>query len=234
MIAADEKILPVHEHKYVTSNIMSTQVIGWLQRACLKDHEFPEGMVSSVYYDTGEWHFLGEKINSDYLKTKVRVRWYSDINNEKHSDNSFIEAKFKIGGRREKLRAKTHYSGNNLLSISLSDPEFLKIPPLLYPEGFVSKQTLYPVYQISYKRQRFIEPVTGTRICFDYDISTPRVNPLMVVKFNHFMLQKAVFEIKGHLTELPAHLRPLTYFGLKRSSFSKYSMCYLQIFRTRF
>ncbi len=231
MVQHQKNNSPVHELKFVINNTHSQQVIGWLKRTCGSDPEFPAGTVSSIYYDTRNWDLLAEKINSDYLKTKVRVRWYADIERRTYFKRSFAEAKFKTGARREKLRVETDYSGNTLAAMDLCSPELLRLPYLLYSENFSFQKPLYPVFQISYKRFRFIEPASRARICFDYDISAPRVNRLMLSCFNPSRLQTAVFEIKGHVTELPYALHMLTDMGLKKASFSKYGACYKKIKR---
>jgi hypothetical protein len=224
----NKKII-MHELKFVINNSKSHQIIEWLRLSCRPDSEFPVGMVSSIYYDTRNWRFLGEKINSDYMKTKVRVRWYSGINNKRPFDASFAEAKFKIGSRREKVRIRTPYSGEWLSNVRLDNPKLLEIPPLLRSKGIVLNEDVYPVFQISYKRLRFVEPYTGSRTCIDYDISAPRVNSYMLPRFNPFMVQTAVFEIKGGLSELPFTLQPLTDLGCRKASFSKYGACYKKI-----
>jgi len=227
MVTQKKKI--VHEIKFVIKNYKIHQVIHWLKCYCKTDPEFPSGSVSSIYYDTKEWRFMGEKINSDYFKTKVRVRWYSDIKNINHYDTSFVEAKYKIGSRREKTRIKTPYSGDWLSMVPLNNPELCTIPYILFSNGEFLTQKIYPVFQISYKRQRFIDPFTRSRICIDYDICAPRVNNYMVSKFNSFNLTTAVFEMKSELSKLPLSLQPLIDIGLKKSSFSKYSTCYQKI-----
>ncbi len=225
---------PVHEIKFVVGNERAHVVREWLKQACTYDSEFPCGTVSSIYYDTRNWRFLDEKLNSDYLKSKVRVRWYSDIKNNKHSSFSFAEAKLKTGNRRKKIRVKTSCSGEWLSTVNLENRELLKLPHLLYSEGFRFSESLFPVYQISYKRLRFLEPSTGARICLDYDISAPRVNPVMLPEINPFNLKDAVFEIKGSEVDLPRFLYPLTDLGCRKASFSKYSMCYQNIRRVVF
>jgi len=223
-----------HEAKFIISNRKSPQVIEWLRCYCIRDAKFPAGTVSSIYYDTWGWRFLSEKLNGDYLKTKVRIRWYSDIHNKKHSEVSFAEAKFKIGNRREKIRIVTPYSGKWISNTRLDNPKLLVIPLLLRSKGIVLDENVFPVYQISYKRMRFIEPYTGVRVCFDYDISAPRVNNYMLPKYNPFRLQTAVFEIKGGICELPYNLHPLTGIGCKKASFSKYSACFQKIMQGSF
>ena len=213
-----------HELKYVISNSRYHKVLHFLETTCKPDPEFPAGIVSSIYYDTYHLNFINEKINSDFIKTKIRVRWYSDLNYNKHSDFSFLEVKFKIGSRREKIRETLSIKGNWLSKVNLSfNKDLIMIPDLLKERGFIVNNQLFPLFQISYKRKRFIEPYTNYRICIDYDIHVPRVSKLFFTNSNSFYINKAVFEFKGSLHNIPSSLYPLTDMGCRKSSFSKYS-----------
>jgi len=223
-----------HETKFILNNITAKEIIQWLQSRNKPDPEFPAGIISSIYYDTWDWHFLRAKVNSDYLKTKVRIRWYADIDSEEPEDKSFLEVKYKVGSRRKKIRIKTDYSGSWLSSVSLDDQSLLKIPHLLRSHGVVINEHLYPAFQITYKRLRFIEPITGVRLCLDYDIGAPRVNRQMLPRTHPFWLQNAVFELKGKINELPDVLYQLTALGCWKQSFSKYSACYQKIMQVAF
>ena len=64
------------ELKFTIDGRNVTAVRRWLSSICRPDPLFPRGVVNSIYFDTPELHHLREKINSDYLKTKVRLRWY--------------------------------------------------------------------------------------------------------------------------------------------------------------
>ncbi len=218
-----------HELKFTVSNNRVHSVIKWLDTFCISDSKFPIGKVSSIYYDTKNWKFLNEKINSDYLKTKIRIRWYYDILNGRYYDQSFIEAKFKIGNQRKKVRLETKLTGKDLSELQLNDLQLLRLPFLLYEDGVIVEEKIYPAFQIRYTRMRYIEPYTRSRICFDYNISAPRVNSFMMTVNTPFTLNTAVFEIKGKENVLPFSLYPLTAMGCKKSSFSKYSMCYDKI-----
>ena len=223
-----------HETKFVLNNSAAGTIIRWLQCRCRLDDRFEAGIVSSIYYDTHKWRFLCEKINSDYLKTKIRLRWYSDIDSSQPGDDSFIEAKYKTGTRRAKVRVRTDVSGKWLNSVNLDNQKLLKVPELLRSEGVVVSGGLFPVFKIVYKRRRFIEPVTGSRLSIDYDISAPSVNRRMLVRRNPNLLSRAVFELKGDAAELPGVLQQLTALGCRKESFSKYGICYGTIMRTSF
>ncbi len=234
MYTSGRKREPSFEIKYINYNTKSQTLISWLKKTCLPDPEFPEGTVSSIYYDTWDKKFLNEKINSYYLKTKVRVRWYSCLRYQSHNEKTFAEAKFKTGGTRDKIRVMTPFSGSRLAETPLENSSLITLPTLLIPEGYPYREGVFPIFQISYKRLRFLEPTTGARICIDYDICAPRTNRIMLPKANPFNIQTCVFEIKSHLPELPASLYPLTDMGCKKSAFSKYSACYQKIMRIQF
>ncbi|MBN1842778.1 MAG: VTC domain-containing protein [Deltaproteobacteria bacterium] len=215
-----------HEIKFALNNSSAHIMVHWLQLRCHPDPQFPAGIVSSIYYDTKGWRFLREKVNSDYRKTKIRLRWYSDFHNRQPDDKSYVEAKFKTGARRKKIRVKTDFSGKWLSSVSLDDQRLLKIPYLLRCEGVIIPEQVFPAFGITYKRRRFVEPTTGARLCIDYDISSPSVNSQMLPRGNPFPLKSAVFEVKGNISELPTVLYQMAAMGCSKQSFSKYSNCY--------
>jgi hypothetical protein len=222
-----------HEIKYVIGNNRSLQIVKWLETTCRKDPEFPEGTVSSIYFDTKTWRCLNEKLNSDYLKTKIRIRWYADLENCIQSERAFVEAKLKTGAKREKIRRPLSLSGEQISQINLDDAMLLKIPQLLYGEGVSRHGNVFPVFDIAYKRLRFIDPLSNARICFDFDIRTLRSNPGMIPCFNPFILNTAVFELKGETSHLPLSLYPLISMGFRKASFSKYSACYYRLTQIR-
>ena len=224
----------IHETKFVLHNGVAHKVVEWLRCRCWPDKEFAAGIVSSIYFDSREWRFLGEKVNSDYLKTKVRIRWYHDINTLEPFDASFMEVKYKIGETRRKVRIQTAYSGDRLARTSLEDLQMIALPDLLKKRDVFLGGPLFPVFQISYKRRRFVEPVSGLRLSIDYDIHVPKVNLRMVPRINPFNLQSAVFETKGSRADLPETLHQLTALGCIKQSFSKYSTCYRKVMRVDF
>lgn len=226
--------LPEHELKYVFSSSRVHLVRQWLQSRCRPDPEFPAGIVCSIYYDTRDWRSLREKLNSDYHKTKVRIRWYKDIDTGEFFPGSFLEAKYKIGARREKIRMKMDRPGKWFSGIRLENPELLDIPRFLWKQGVIFPGPLYPAFQVNYKRMRFIEPVTGSRLSLDYDIRVPAVNWHMLPALPSPHLLHAVFELKGTLSQLPNTLQPLISLGCRKQSFSKYSVGYEKIMRVAF
>ena len=224
-----EKPRAEHETKYVFNNTFAPILINWLKLRCQPDFKFPFGVISSIYYDTKDWQFLGEKINSDYLKTKFRVRWYESLNGQEQGEKSFVEIKCKIGATREKIRFANEFTGKQLAEIDLDDPKLLAVQHKAKEQGVKIPPSLYPAFQISYKRFRFIEPKTRCRICIDYDISAPRVNLQMLPCVKPQFLSSGVVEVKGAIRELPDTLHQLTALGCKKQAFSKYSWCFAKL-----
>src|SRR6187401_2453917 len=91
------------ELKFVLPSARAGIARGWLDRMCRRDEQYPAAVVWTIYYDTPQLLSLGEKINSDYLKRKIRVRWYSDLDGTV-SGPAFVEAKLRVGTNRSKVR----------------------------------------------------------------------------------------------------------------------------------
>ena len=68
-----------YETKFVLDQCAEHIVRHWLSRVALPDPHYPANVVSSIYFDTHDWRYLNEKENSDFLKTKVRLRWYEAL-----------------------------------------------------------------------------------------------------------------------------------------------------------
>lgn len=219
----------IFETKYVLTMGCVPKFVQWLQHRCLPDPDYPAGIVTSIYFDTRNWHFLHEKINSDFFKTKVRLRWYADLDSGKYSTESFLEVKFKQGKKRHKIRKRLDISGESLAESDLSSRDLIDLPNRLLELGVIFPEALFPVFQIQYNRLRFVEPFSRARLSLDYAIRVPVVNRQKIPVFFPFSLQNAVFELKGTDSRLPAFLHQLTTLGCRKDSFSKYSFCYAKL-----
>jgi hypothetical protein len=223
-----------HEIKLVLPNRAARSLVRWLRSRCWPDPLYPAATVSSIYYDTPDWRLLREKVNSDFLKTKVRLRWYSDIDGAEPQDRSYLEVKRRVGSQRQKLRVETDVSGGWLSRSGLAAPRLLTLPLLLRARGIALPGPLFPVFQVRYRRLRFAEPRTGARLCIDYDICAPRVNWQMLPRANGFQLRHAVLEVKGRNAEIPEPLRRVAALGCQKRSFSKYAVCYQKVMNAAF
>ena len=206
--------------------------LDWIRLACDPDPRFPHGVVASIYYDSDGWDFLRGKVESDYLKTKVRLRWYSEAGGAP-GGRAFAEIKYRVGCRRAKLRFETQHDAGWLARVSLDDPALLSIPRELKRRGAPLAKALFPAFEVRYERRRYVERGSGARVCIDYRIGAPRFNRRMLPRGTPCELANAVFEVKSQQGELPPTLRRLVSFGARRSAFSKYYECYLGLSRIR-
>lgn len=214
------------EKKY-TIHAQHTAVASALLHAhCLPDPLFPKGSVHSIYYDSLDLQFLTEKIDSTYFKAKIRLRWYGSWDFVADDGPAFLEAKIKEGGRQQKLRVPVPSSGRQLAAQNLSDPRLAALPPLLARQGVGVPFSVRPIFTITYRRLRFLDPVTNTRIALDQDIHVPQAALSCPGLAGTTAASVTVIETKGALTSLPGYLAPLLTLGLSATSFSKYLHCY--------
>jgi hypothetical protein len=187
--------------------------------------------VSTVYYDTPEFTTLHQKVNSEYLKLKVRVRWYSDLA-RRPSGPVFVEAKLRTGSTRAKVRVLAPYAAELLAGWDLQDSRLQPLPLLLREQG-ISMQPLWrPVLAIRYRRERFVEPVSRARVSLDSEITVPADNRRLMSQVDYSPLGLAVLEVKGSIEQLPGPLMPLLRLGARKRSFSKYLAAYKHVMRS--
>ncbi len=213
------------ELKFVLPAGRAAAAGAFLATICAPDSEYPRALVWTVYYDTPDARSLGEKVDSDYLKMKLRVRWYGDAADQP-SGAAFIEAKYRVGSRREKVRGVLDVDGPTLAGRPLEDKRFEALPRALAQAGVVLGPEWRPVVRLRYERRRFIERTTGARISLDRDITAEAVNPRQLSSLNLGPLPVAVLEVKGRGDSLPRALQPLLHLGARQGSLSKYAAVY--------
>ena len=214
-----------HEEKYLLPASRSQTALGLLRQGLVVDPDHPRGRVYSVYFDTPDWKHLGEKVNGDRHKSKLRVRWYGQIGGDGLSGGGFVEVKVRVGSARSKLRLPATPSATLLAKTPLSDPIFSDLRTLLGELGVPASGTLRPVFEIAYDRYRFVDPIHRDRVSLDTNISITRTNPLACYARTGVSLPNAVVEVKGPGGRLPRILERDRRLSLRRSSFSKYEAC---------
>jgi len=223
MSVAEQTRTSEHELKYLLSAGRADILRTALDRRCRPDPKFPAGTVASIYYDTPGLHSLREKVGSDYLKTKVRVRWYEGATGGGHA---FAEVKHRIGSRRNKVRKRTEIRGSWLARQRLTRSELATIPQVLRDSDVTFRQPLLPMMVVRYQRLRYVEPFSGVRVSLDTAIAPGKVNPLFAAPRVARRIHVAVLEVKGPSRRLPPSLRWLNSFGCRQASFSKYNACF--------
>jgi hypothetical protein len=222
------------EKKYVLDLSQALLAKAIISAHCLPDPNFAAATVHSIYYDTLDLQFLTEKIDSTYFKAKVRLRWYGDWDFKPDNGPAFLEAKIKEGGLQRKVRIRVSRTGLELARMPLGDPELSALPALLATRGVGVCASTRPVFVVSYRRRRFIDPMTGVRIALDQDIHASRHALSCPGPAGSPMLSLAVIETKGNLANLPPYLAPLMAMGLRPDSFSKYLHCYQSLMQQHF
>lgn len=217
------------ELKFVFSAKNAERVCVVLDRMLRPDPEYPAATVTSVYFDTADWSHLDEKRDSDYLKSKYRLRWYRVAGSDADAGPAFAEVKHRTGSTRRKERWPAPIAIPWLENTALEDPAWLAFTHFLRRQSVTVRGALFPAFVIRYHRRRYVDPATGARVCVDTDIEVPRVNRLMVPVIVPVRLETAVFEVKGRLEALPAAVPVLCRLGAQRGSFSKYGSCFRKL-----
>lgn len=216
------------ELKYTFPDLLSAAVEGWLAITCKKDETYPESRVQSIYLETADKKSYQEKVNSDFFKTKFRVRWYETKDGEPYAGASqapvFLEKKMKIGSKRLKRRWTASIDFNELKDNNLSST-FHGNWYRIFAEHTQVASYLQPFIQISYTRKRFVDKRTGTRLSLDSNIRIEKTNSQLLPPPPRMALGTGVFEIKSKNNDPPAALAFLTSNVVSKARFSKYERC---------
>jgi hypothetical protein len=202
----------------------------WLEGTCRPDPKFPSALVWTVYYDTPALDSLGEKINSDYLKRKIRVRWYSDTSG-RVTGPAFVEAKLRVGNRRFKVRERVPTGAEELSHCDLQDAKLRNLPLLLRQHGILDQESWIPLMLLRYRRDRFLEAISRSRISLDTEIAAVAVNRRILSTIDPSPLGIAVLEVKGASDRLPPALQRMLALGFRKRAFSKFLAVYLHMTR---
>ena len=209
-------------------------VRGLLHAVCRPDPVHPRARVVTVYYDTPGFRSLDEKINSDYLKAKIRVRWYERLDGGAPDETLFVECKYRVGATRHKERVRLSERASDVSGWTLDRPEWARLLQPLRLEGVDAPPDVEPIVRLAYVRERFIDPAGAARLALDTDIEVQAVNPRRLRPGLPGRLPGAVVEYKGSSTELPPHLQALARAGARKASFSKYVAAYMHVTREVF
>lgn len=198
-----------------------------LAALCRPDPIHPPARVVTVYYDTPGYDALDEKANSDYLKTKIRGRWYESLSGGPRGGPVFVEGKYRTGAVRSKVRVRVGPDAADVRRWPLEDERWLRLIDPLREEGLDVAPGVAPVLRLSYVRERFTDRVYGGRLTLDTAVTVEAVNTGRLPPGRDGHLRGGVLEHKGPAVELPPHLRPLVQAGARKASFSKYLACYI-------
>lgn len=213
------------EQKFLFESAKKNLLLDWLEFHVLRDPEFYFSPILSLYYDTPALRFYQEACNGDYLKTKVRLRWYQRaFSPEQDTVNCFLEIKRKSGARRYKRRQQLALEPRCLSGDVFSHGAILAAPEALPELRLAARGILVPILIVEYERFRFVDTQSGSRIALDIGIGCSRANPAYLTGAAPVHLASGVLEVKSALDNLPGCLRPMQR-HLRKRSFSKYARC---------
>ena len=197
----------------------------WLEFHALRDPAFYRGPIISLYYDTPSFDFYHEARNGDYLKTKVRLRWYQNaFSSADQAVDCFFEIKRKRGALRHKQRQAVTLPARCLGGDLFSAAQVVDLPRETGGFGCFNRGIVIPMMVVEYQRCRYVDAQSGARIALDFTIGCERVNASYVAGMIPFESMFGVLEVKSRGAELPEFLRPMRRY-LNRQSFSKYALC---------
>jgi hypothetical protein len=214
------------EQKYIFLEPEKDGILDWLSSCMVPEQKYYSGYVFSIYYDTPYLDLYYEKRHSDYLKSKVRLRWYSD-KSELDPDQEvrcFLELKRKYGILRQKSRIPFSLASGTLTHALLLNEEIANAPLRIQELAYTPPNRLVPILLVQYQRYRFVDPQTGSRIALDGNIRCTHVNSTYISGFPPVHLDMGVLEIKGAERQLPHSLNGVSS-SLTREAFSKYARC---------
>ena len=192
----------------------------------MRDPRHFRNTIHSLYYDTPRLDSVSEKDDSEYLKCKVRVRWYTDDADAQSSPNIYLEIKRKEGSRSFKKRFCLPIEASAFSKDPIAAAEGLDLGEWLDEECGTEFRNMVPVCVIHYVRCRFVDMATGDRIALDRNIGVVHPNPRLRFPGYAGTLDSSVLEVKGEQARvLPSTLVGLQTLGVRKTSFSKYAEC---------
>ena len=207
------------EDKYIINNSLFARVI--LSSNLSLDRKYPFNYIFTLHFDTYELDSYYQKLNGEYYKSKLRVRWYSDTDKYFIPEKVFIENKVKKNKLVLKYRDGIFLTDNQRKEVCnpMHWTEFIERNKLNLQIRF--DKPMLPIMLSCYRRYRFYDAFSGSRISLEDCIRAYQVSPL-ISRSNNVdpVLKGGVLEIKAKTQRLPLCLQSAGVF--KIASFSKY------------
>lgn len=208
---------PRHELKYAGPAGRAEQARAFLARLCPPDPQYPANVVHSVYFDSSRLAFYHDKANGQYLKEKLRLRWYEPVTGGGSSGTAWLEVKARVGTRGYKWRKAVAFAG-----IGPAGPDESALALLLREHlGTV----LRPSVWLEYRRDRFVVPDGSARVSLDQDVVMRWASSVLAPRRPPAALPFFVVEVKGEYPEPPAWLSTAIGRFARATAFSKYGLC---------
>jgi hypothetical protein len=202
---------PRHEIKYVGRASRGELVAGLLRTLCPLDPLHAENTVHSMYFDSRRLAAYEEKLGGQYLKEKLRLRWY-----DPGAGEAWLENKAREGALGWKRRQRVPFeppgrdAGEEAFVAAANRHMSVALPPSCW---------------LSYRRLRLVTPDGSARVALDQEIRAEWLSPAIARRRVEVILPVFVVEVKTAAREAPAWLSRAIGRLARRSAFSKYAAC---------
>ena len=214
--------VPRYEIKFIGPSRAEPFVAASLEALCAPDGQFPENIVHSIYFDSPDLASYAEKANGDYLKTKLRLRWYAEPGvrapRSGRDWTAWLEIKARTGSRGVKRRKLLRLPGPSPLDGL--DPEALGA---VVQEHVGSSRR--PTCWVSYSRTRLWGPDGATRLAVDRDLRVEWVARWIPSHWLGATPPVFVVEVKGDTAAVHPALSTLILRHAQKRALSKYALC---------
>ncbi len=212
------------ERKYPFPPARAALLTAWLDARLPRDPRYPDGVVTSCYYDSPQLDAYQESADGEFRKRKLRLRWYGDPIDP--LAGVWLEVKSRDGLRSFKHRARFPTSGaEHPLGIQIPSRDQLSawlrsITELAAADIAPIDPTVEPTALIRYRRIRWQSSDGRARASLDTEVRTamPRGASIWMP-----IRDGSVLELKSE-GELPPQLSQLGRLGLRRTAHSKYAL----------
>ena len=215
------------EQKYLFPVGYSDVIRAWLEHACAPDPLYPSSIVLSIYYDTPQLFHFNESRNGEFLREKIRLRWYDEPADGPLSATleaevrCYLEVKSKEGALSGKQRTAVMIPAEVLRDDPFAGEQILDLPARALELGFRPSGLMVPLLMIQYRRQRYRDIAGDSGIAIDTEIRCTGANEAVIQGAASVQLDVGVLELKGMNRGIKEVLDPIGAY-LTKSSFSKY------------
>jgi hypothetical protein len=211
------------EIKFVGPALNAEALVRALASCCRPDPQHPENVVHTVYFDTRGLASLAEKRNGDFIKTKVRLRWYvgpGAADAAAGPARAWLESKSREGPLGRKTRLQLEVPEGLLGQAGLDTGRLAEW--LRHSVG----DALLPSAWLRYRRRRMVFCDAVHRVAVDSDIAALWAPPALARGGRGGALAVMVAEVKGPDDAVPHPLlESLLGRFARRRAFSKYDAC---------
>jgi hypothetical protein len=201
---------PRFEIKFEGPGPLAGRMEALLRARCAADPAFPENEVHSIYFDTRRLAAYEDKAAGQYVKEKVRLRWY--VPGDGHA---WLEIKTRTGSRGGKRRKRVSFEAAEAVDERALAALLLEHLGSVYP----------PAVWLSYRRLRFVTPDGAARVALDRDIAVRWASSALPPRRPPGTLPMFVVEVKGDDPQPVGWLSSTIGRFARRTAFSKYALC---------